>query len=306
MRSVQPQAVSDEKDVAMRGVYCSLVGILIAVLVSACSDPDQATSLTTLRIGILPDVSEPDLRRRYTPLFDYLSEQTGMPYQLTIPPTYGDLVDCFRDGEIDLAHFGGFTFLRASTAHDAVPLVMRDVDTRFSSVFLISGDNSAQAFSDLSGTKFGFGSRLSTSGHLMPRFFMQSEKGIVPEQYFSVVRYSGKHDRTAYWVRDGEVDAGVANAAIIRKMFADGRLAPGEVRILWETPPFADYVWAVRPELGETAREKIRQAFLKLSKDDPVHAAILSSVNAGGFLPANMRDFSQLRAIVVKLGLLDP
>ncbi len=289
----------------MRGVYCSLVAILIAVMVSACSDPNQATSLTTLRIGILPDESEEDLRKRYKPLFKFLSQETGMPYRVTIPPSYAGLVDRFRDGKIDLAYFGGLTFLRANIAHNAVPLVMRDVDTRFTSVFLVSGDSSAETFSDLGGTQFGFGSRLSTSGHLMPRFFMQSEKGIVPEQYFSVVRYSGKHDQTAYWVRDGEVDMGVANAAIVRKMFADGRLDPGKVRILWETPTFADYVWAVRPELGERAREKIRQAFLKLSKDDPVHAAILSSVNAGGFLPANMRDFSQLKAIVVKLGLLD-
>lgn len=289
----------------MRSVFCRLVGIFAAALVSACSVPDQATSLTALRIGLLPDENEEDLRRRYTPLFEYLSEETGIPYQLTIPPTYGDLVNRFGEGEIDLAYFGGFTFVKASMVHSAVPLVMRDVDTRFTSVFLVRGDRPAKTFFDLTGMRFGFGSRLSTSGHLMPRFFLQTERNIIPEQYFDVVRYSGKHDRTAYWVRDGEVDVGVANSAIIRKMLADGRLGPTEVQILWETPPFPGYVWAVYPNVGETETEKIRQAFLKLSRADPTHAAILAGVNAGGFLPASMRDFSRLKTIVVTLGLAD-
>lgn len=289
----------------MRSVFCRLVGIFAAALVSACSVPDQATSLTALRIGLLPDESIEDLRRRYTPLFEYLSEETGTPYQVTIPPTYGDLVNRFGEGKIDLAYFGGFTFVKASMLHNASPLVMRDVDTRFTSVFLIRGDRPAKAFSDLTGMQFGFGSRLSTSGHLMPRFFLQTERNIIPEQYFGVVRYSGRHDRTAYWVRDGEVDVGAANSAIVRKMFADGLLGPDEVQILWETPPFPNYVWAIRPNLGKTEREKLRQAFLKLSKADPTHAAILDSVDAGGFLPASMRDFSQLKTIVVKLGLAD-
>ena len=139
----------------------------------------------------------------------------------------------------------------------------------------------------------------------MPRFFLQTERIITPEEYFGVVRYSGKHDRTAYWVRDAEVDVGVANSAIVRKMFADGRLGPDEVQILWETPPFPDYVWATRRDLGEPKKEKIRQAFLKLSKSDPTHAAILAGVDAGGFLPATMRDFSQLKTVVVRLGLAD-
>ncbi len=275
------------------------------MLFSACSDLDEASSLATIRVAILPGEGEEILRERYTPLFEFLTQETGLPYQLTIPPTYGALVESFGNEEIDLAYFGGYTFVKASRVHNAVPLVMRDVDTRFTSVFLIRGDSPAKTFSDLMGARFGFGSSLSTSGHLMPRYFLQAEKNIVPEQYFSAVRYSGKHDQTAYWVRDGEVDLGVASSAALRKMLTDGRLAPGEVQILWETPPLTNYVWAVRQALTESDKEKIRQAFLKLSKDDPDHAAILDGVNAGGFLPASVRDFAELKSIITKLGMLD-
>jgi len=55
--------------------------------------------------------------------------------------------------------------------------------------------------------------------------------------FFGHIEYSGQHDRTAYWVQDGDVDAGVVNSEIINKMFADGRLRDGDIRILSTTPP---------------------------------------------------------------------
>ena len=121
--------------------------------------------------------------------------------------------------------------MKANFEYGAVPLVMRDVDSRFTSVLVVAGEG-FKTFEELQGKRFSFGSKLSTSGHLMPRHFLQVERGVTPEKYFRSILYSEKHDRTAYWVRDGEVDAGVVNAEIIREMFADGRLRPGDVRII--------------------------------------------------------------------------
>lgn len=84
----------------------------------------------------------------------------------------------------------------------------------------------------------------------MPRYFLQSEYRIKAEDYFGDVQYSGKHDRTAHWVRDGKVDAGVANSNIVRTMFENGHLSHEDVRILWESPPYTDYVWAVHPRIA--------------------------------------------------------
>ncbi len=286
----------------MRKAVFGLLSIGLALVLSACSSGKE-TALDTLRFGLLPGESEEQLRERYTPLFEFLSEETGIPYRLIVPDTYGDLIELFATGQIDLANFGGFTFVKANMAHGAVPLVMRDTDTRFTSLLLASAESPVKGLSELKGKRFTFGSRLSTSGHLMPRFFLQTEKAIVPEDYFASVRYSGKHDRTVYWVRDGEVDAGVANAAIVTRMIEDGRLGRQDVRSLWETPPYPDYVWAARAEIPEADREKIRQAFLKLSMDDPRHGAILGGIDAGGFLPASVRDFSQLKVAMADLQL---
>jgi len=277
----------------------------LAFILIACTTSEQSTPLTELRIGVLPDQSEAELHRRYTPLFEFIAQEVGLSYRLIVPKNYEDLSELFRKKEIDLAYFGGFTFIKANKRSGAIPVVMRDVDTRFTSLFFTNGASQAKDLSEFKGKIFSFGSELSTSGHLMPRFFMETEKSIVPEDYFASVHYSGKHDRTAYMVRDGEVDLGVANALIIQTMLTDGRLKPGDVKILWKTPPYPDYVWTMRAGINNADWKKIRQAFLKLSADDKHHAAILAGVDAGGFIPADIADFSQLQAIVKDMKLLD-
>jgi phosphonate transport system substrate-binding protein len=139
---------------------------------------------------------------------------------------------------------------------------------------------------------------------MMPRYFMQERYSVSPENFFHSVRYSGKHDRTAYWVRDGEVDAGVINSEILRKMHTDGRLRPGDIRIIWTTPPYPDYVWAAHPRLRPAIREKIQQAFLQLAEDDPQHGAILSNLGSSGFYPASVENFRSLKQIMTKQGVL--
>ena len=257
----------------------------------------------TLRIGILPDESTQALRERYIPLLEFLSQETGLAYELVIPSSYEELVRAFGEGQLDLTYFGGATFVKANHKHNAIPLVMRDVDARFTSVLVVA-EEGFENLAELQGKRLGFGSRLSTSGHLMPRYFLQNQRGVTPEKYFHSVEYSGKHDLTAYWVRDGKVDAGIVNSEIIHKMFADGRLQPGDIQIIWTTPPYTDYVWAAHPRLQPEIREEIQQAFLRLSLDDPQHEAILSHLSSSGFYPASIDDFSNLKQTMASLGVL--
>lgn len=285
--------------------------LLVSLCVIAASayyiiQPSFVHSATpaVLRVGILPDSSVDNLHQRYDHLLDYLSAETGVDYKLVLPENYADLMRMFRDQEVDLVHFGGFTFVRAQTFYAARPLVMREIDTRFISWFLVREENSSLQLADFKGKTLSFGSELSTSGHLMPRHFMEVEKQIVPEQFFSEIHYSGAHDSTAYLVRDGKVDLGVANAQIILAMIKDGRLKQGEIRTLWQTPPYPDHVWAVHDTLDEDIKTQLRNAFLKLDMNDKDHKEILSRLGASFFLPAVASDFTRLKMVAESLGLL--
>ncbi len=228
-----------------------ILGLLLSPV--GCSPEEEETAPSVLNVGVLPDDDRKALRRRYEPLLAYLAEELDTKLELKIPEDYADLLELFGEGEIDVGYFGGVTFVQSHMKHGAVPLVMRDVDAKFTTYFLAGPETPGAAVANFAGRAFAFGSDLSTSGHLMPRYFLQ-EVGIAPESFFGAVRYSGAHDRTAAWVRDGVVDLGAANAEIVDNMLRDGRLAPDAVRIVWETPPYTDYVWAVRPGLSKAFR----------------------------------------------------
>jgi len=275
-----------------------VLAAVLVILLPGCSKQDDVAPLpAVLKIGILPDESRTILMERYTPLFEYISGELGIPYELKIPEDYAGLNDLFNSGDVDLAYFGGYTFIQAYRKSNAVPLVTRDVDLRFTSYFFSRIDMAEKKITDYAGKSFSFGSRFSTSGHLMPRFFLQ-EKQIVPETFFSEVRYSGSHDSTASLVNDGIVDVGVSNSAIIDAMIKDGRLSMENIHIFWETPPYSDYVWAVQPAMSKSTQTRLRDAFLSLSPANKTHAAILTRVDAGGFLPASLDDYTVLGKIV--------
>ncbi len=239
---------------------------LTAIFLVSCGDSiqDSYKPPKVLHIGVLPDQDQAVLRKKYAPLTDYISKQLEIPCQLVIPDSYEDLVEEFHHGNLDLAYFGGLTFIMANHGSGAVPLVIRDVDARFTSYFLVPAGVDYEDLSDLKGKRISFGSEISTSGHLMPRFFL-NRKGIEPENYFSEVIFSGSHDTTARLVAEGVVDVGVANSVIIDVMFNDGRLSRDKIQIIWETPPYINYVWAVQPDISNDFRGKLIQAFLELS-----------------------------------------
>ena len=279
-----------------------LVPVAAVLFVIGCS-PDEDQSKTSLRVGVLPDQSEPELRKRYEPLIGHLSETTGLNYELVIPNDYNHLLVLFADRKIDLAYLGGLTFVKAQRDHQAVPLVMRDTDLKFRSYFLARADDSSRAVTDFKGLRLAFGSKLSTSGHLMPRHFLK-ERGIEPERFFGDVLYSGAHDRTAIWVRDRKADLGVANAKIVEGMFEDGRLPPEQVKIVSQTPAYPDYVWAAQRDLNSALQDRIVDAFLILSPAEEKQGDILERLDTGGFLPAQTSDFSELIQVAESLGLI--
>jgi len=186
---------------------------------------------------------------------------------------------------------------------------MRDVDARFTTYFVVKTDGPLAdcanlMCAELAGKVMTFGSRLSTSGHLMPRHFLATEKGIEPETHFGEVRYSGAHDRTIYETRDGASDLGAVNSEIYRTMHRDGRLTEGELQVVWETPPYPDYVWAVSDRLSEELQTRLRDAYLMLEYGNRQHRDILSKMGAKSFVPAGVTDFEQLRQVAGSLGLL--
>ncbi len=284
---------------------CGLICVLLLVCsigFMACNKRENKNEPQVITIGALPDQAKAELILRYKPLMRYLEKTVEIPFKLIVPENYSDLLKYFEAGKIDLAYFGGYTFLKAKELHGAKPLVMRKEDLEFTSSF-IARPVPAKKLSDIAGFKgmrLSFGSRLSTSGHLMPRYFLE-KWGFKPEQFFSEVQYSGKHDKTAFLTRDGVVDLGVLNSLVLRNLFNSGKLKTDDVSVIMETPPYADYVWAIQPGLDKYIILGIQNAFLNLSITDDEHRNILDKLNAKYYVPAGETDFTLLKEAMLLL-----
>jgi len=283
--------------------YIRCLIFLIVALISGCDDSQNSVSTSTpdiIRIAPLPDHAPELMRERYQPVVDYLAKQTGIKTELVIADSYQHLLDLFHAGDIDIANFGGVTFIKARKLDGAKPMVLRDVDGLFSSVVLVNNDIKAEGLQALKGKAFAFGSNLSTSGHLMPRYYF-AKQNIIPEDFFSSIEYSGAHDKTAYLVRDKKVSGGVANSGIVDEMYRDGRINESDVRLLWESPTYADYVWAIQPNISTKIKTRFESAFLNLQASIPAHKMLLDNLGAGYYVTANNNDFSVLEKIYNEL-----
>ena len=287
----------------------ALLILTMIVILLACSQEASTTrsdklieGKVALRIGVLPDQGEKAMRARYSGLFEYIKKNTGYDYNFVIPASYKDLLDRFIRNEVDMALFGGVTFIKASEKSGAIPLVLRDVDEQFTSVIVVKPDSTASSIEDLKGERFLFGSWLSTSGHLMPRYFMKN-KNINPEEYFKETNYSGAHDKTVLSIRDGFFDAGVANSKVVAEMFRDGRIKEEEIKVLWTSPPYTDYVWAVQKTISPEIRKKLIHAFTNLTLEEADTKEILNAVGANYYLRAKKEGFQELENIMREMNI---
>ncbi len=275
---------------------------LFLLALAACQPPPAADP-PTLRFGAIPDQGPERVEQQHRALVDRVCATAKLTCQWVASPSYEALVDSFGRGEIDVAYFGAVTFAQALHRHAAEPLAMRDVDFRFTSVVLVRKDNPAAGLDDLKGKSFAFGNRTSTSGHYMLRHRLGDAR-IVPEDHFASVVYTGTHDATLRAVADGKVDAGGVNASIFVQRLVDGDPAAAQLRVLWRSRPYTDYVWAARPALSAGVKARLVDAFLDLDASDPRDVQPLAREGAAGYVPAFASDFDEATAVLRSQGKL--
>jgi phosphonate transport system substrate-binding protein len=257
-----------------------------------------------LRVSAIPDEVPTELQRKFAPLGDYLEKKLGMKVKFKPVTDYAATVEGLATKKLDLVWYGGFTFVQAHRrTRNARPLVQREDDARFHTRFIVPAASKAKTLADLKGGTFAFGSVSSTSGHLMPRFYLMKE-GINPDKDFSRVSYSGTHDATAKWVEAGRVDAGAVNESVFQKLIDEKRVDPTKVRVLWTTPEYFDYNWTVGGHVDPALADKIRAAFLALDYGNTEHKQILDLQRTRKFIPAEVENYASIEKAALAAGLI--
>lgn len=256
-----------------------------------------------LRFSAIPDQPAAAVHAQHRPLMERVCAALKRPCEWVDAGSYEGLVDRFGRGEVDIAYFGAVTFAQARHRHGAVPLAMRDIDFRFTSVVVVPRNSAARSLDDLRQARFTFGNRNSTSGHYMVRQRLM-DQNIVPERYFSHVAFAPDHDATLREVAQGRADAGGVNASVFYKRLAAGDPAAAALRVVWQTPPYTDYVWAGRAALPAPLRQAVLDALLDLDLSTPADQAALQAEGAAGYVPAFASDFEPVSAVLAAQGML--
>src|SRR5262245_62237199 len=109
-------------------------------------------------VGMIPDAGATQVSiQEKAPLKDYLAHQMGTEVELIIPTNYNATVEALGNGSLDFAYLGGLTYLKARARYQVVPLVQRESDRQFHSLFITGAGSYIRSLADLKGKSIEFG-----------------------------------------------------------------------------------------------------------------------------------------------------
>ena len=284
-----------------RGLIPHSTLVVLLLVLSGCKQT-KTDSRPTIHLSMIPTTDPGKIVRESQPFIEYLQNKTGAKVELTVPTNYAAVVEAVSNDRVDIAYFGGFTYVQASARAGILPLVQREGDQAFHSKFITQPSASIHSLSDLKGHSFAFGDVNSTSGHLMPAYFMRQQG--VDRAVIEKAVYTGGHDATALAVANRKVDAGAMDELVFARMIKEGKLNESQVRVFYTTPPFFDYVWAARKGLDPAISEAFANALLELDAQNSEQKLILQLLNATKYVRAKDSSYDPLRQAVKDEGLL--
>jgi phosphonate transport system substrate-binding protein len=305
-----------------RRVWMAWVGGAIATLMVACGGASTAPSdspgaeadsaVPPLQVGAIPDQDPEKVQRLYQTLADYLSAELGVPVEYQPVTDYAAAVTAFRVGDLDLVWFGSLTGVQARLQVDgAQAIAQRDIDANFHSVFIANTRSGLTEISDidgltaLKGRTFTFGSESSTSGRLMPQYFLQ-QAGVALSDFQGEPGFSGNHDATIKLVEAGTYEVGALNEQVWQARLAEGTVDTDQVQLIWRTPPYYNYHWVISPAVeeryGEGFIEQVQAALLNLDPAVPEHQEILELFGATAFIETQNSNYDQIESVGREVG----
>lgn len=262
----------------------------------------------TLYFSAIPDDDETKLVERFSKVADYLEAELGVDVDYVPVKSYAAAVTAFRNDQIQLGWFGGLSGVQARLAvPESRALAQGTEDQTFVTYFIANtatGIDASDAFPDIAGRSFTFGAQTSTSGRLMPEFWLREETGQAPSDLFADVGYSGDHGQTLRLVASGAYEVGAMNYTVFDNAVAQGAPETETAKVIWQTPPYPDYNWTIRGDAdarfgaGFTARV---QAAL-IGMDD---ADLLASFPRAAFIPATNALYQPIEDTARALDIID-
>lgn len=263
----------------------------------------------TLVFSAIPDQDETRLKERFGGMADYLSKKLGVPVKYVPVKSYAAVITAFRNNQMQLAWFGGLSGVQARLKVNGSQAIAQGVeDTKFRTYIIANyktGLKKSDEFpKEIAGKTFTFGSKGSTSGRLMPQFYIEKAMKEDVNKVFKRVGFSGNHSKTIALVQTGAYEVGAVNYKVWEKELKEGKIDTSKVSVIWSTPPFQDYQWTIRGDAdkvwGEGFTDKVKAALLDLKDKN-----LLDKFPRSAFIEAKNSDYQPILDTAKSIGIID-
>jgi phosphonate transport system substrate-binding protein len=265
-----------------------------------------------LKIGAIPDQNQEVLDKRFNLFSKELSNSLDVKVKYIPVINYVAAVTGFRTNDLDLVWFGGLSGVQARLqTPNAIVIAQRDIDKEFKSVFIVNKKLKLDLISNKNGLKklknlrFTFGSENSTSGRLMPEYFLNDAGIKIKDFKGKRAGFSGSHDATIALVNSGAFDAGALNKKVWENNLKNNPKRTNNVNLFWITPDYVDYHWVAQGNLDNRFREgftkELKSTILNLDIKNTDHKNIFDMFNAKKFIEAKSSDYKNIELIGRKL-----
>jgi phosphonate transport system substrate-binding protein len=291
--------------------FSLLMAGLLAANVQAETIPVEKP---TFVFTAIPDADESRLQQRFNKVADYLSKQLKVNVKYIPVKSYAAAVTAFRNNQVQLAWFGGLSGVRARALVEGSQAIAQGFeDQSFKSYIIAHHSTGLKPNADLADAfksfntqdmTFTFGSKGSTSGRLMPEFYLRETFKAAPSDTFSRIGFSGDHSRTIAQVQSGAYQVGAVNYKVWQQELAAGKIDTNKVSIIWTTPTYPDYQWTIRNDVdqrfGADFKNLVTQTLLEMKDPD-----LLASFPRQSFIPASNADYAPIENTARAIGLID-
>lgn len=287
-----------------------LAGLLMALVFSSCGKKEETNSpAKVFRFTAIPDQDSTKLKERFGKFAEYLSKELNMQVEYIPVKDYSSSVLAFKNNDVQLAWFGGLSGVQArASVEGSQAIAQGEKDPNFWTYFIAHSSTGLEKSEDfpagIAGKTFTFGSKGSTSGRLMPEYFIRENMKKAPEEVFKKVGFSGDHSKTLALVADGAYEVGALNYKVWKAAVAEKKIDESKVKLIWSTPGYPDYNWSIRGDVdkqfGEGFLTKVQNAIINLSDEE-----LLKNFSRKKFIKADNSMYQPIVDTGKKIGILD-
>lgn len=219
-----------------------------------------------LRVLMIPaDTGTNDVIADFAPVFNGISDQYGIYFDLRVGASYAAVVEGMCNDQADIAWFGAVTF---GQAHDrcGVDLLAVDVnkgDSSYYSGIFVRKDSGIKTIADMKGKSMAFGSPNSTSSFNFP-VAMLIAAGVDPVKDLKKIIITGSHSASLAALSEGKVDAAAASYNSFGKAVKNEAIDPAKFHALAKSQPIPNPPIAMNRKLDDALKANLRKAFSEI------------------------------------------